>query len=358
MRPRLLFYTHALVGGGAERVWALAASGLHARGYDVAFAVDFEAPENRHLLPETIPYHVLGRGHVDSTRALARLLAEKRPQIAFAAIGASNVKLLAAKTLGRWRGATILSVHGRYAAESRLLGRATYLATPVTSRLSSRTIAVSEDLRHYLITQFRSDARRTVVIHNGVALPSASALPSREELAARPDVILAVGRLVPEKGFTSLVRAFARVRRSAQLIILGEGPERANLQHVIDSCGLKDRVELTGYVRDPGRFYATAKMLVLSSRTEAFGNVLVEAMGYGLPVVATRCGGPEEVLGNGVFGKLVPVDDDIGLSQAIESVLDAPGDPSAHRARANVFSLEHALDRFEALITQIPTSGQ
>lgn len=353
MQPRLLFYTHALVGGGAERVWALAAAGLHARGYDVAFAVDFDAPENRHLLPDSMPYHVLSRSHLGSIRMLANLLKDTQPQVAFSAIGASNAKLLAAKILARWRGSSVLSIHGRFAAESRLLGRATYLATPLTSRLSARTIAVSEDLRRYLVAKLWADARRTVTIHNGIAMPPADLVPTAHDLAARPDIVLAVGRLVPEKGFTTLVRAMAQVRHSARLIILGEGPERQRIEETIIAGGLKDRVELPGYVRDPGPFYTRAKMLALSSQTEAFGNVLVEALSYGLPVVATRCGGPEEILAGGIHGKLVPVDDAAALAQAIDECLPAAGDPVAHRARAEEFSLERALTRFEDLIRQI-----
>lgn len=357
MKPRLLFYTHALVGGGAERVWALAAAGLHARGYEVSFAVDFEADQNRHLIPQSMPYHVLGPSHLTSTRALAKLLKTTRPQAAFAAIGACNAKLLAAQALAHWRGSSVLSVHGRFAAESRFLGRATYLATPVTSRLSARTIAVSKDLQHYLVEHFWAAPHRTITIHNGIAMPPPELVPAGPELASRPDIVLAVGRLVPEKGFATLVRAMTRVRQSARLIILGEGPERQTIENTVATSGLNDRVELPGYIRDPGPLYSKAKMLALASQTEAFGNVLVEALAYGIPVVATRCGGPEEILDGGIHGALVPVDDEIALSQAIENCLEAPGDPVAHRARAEEFSLDRALDRFEDLIGQV-TSQQ
>jgi hypothetical protein len=107
-KRRLLFYTHALVGGGGERVWALVASGLSRRGHDVAFAVDFEAPENQHLVAPEIRQFVLGRGHATATRALGRILRAEQPDVAFSAIGVSNAKLLAAKVLSGWRGAAVL----------------------------------------------------------------------------------------------------------------------------------------------------------------------------------------------------------------------------------------------------------
>jgi glycosyltransferase involved in cell wall biosynthesis len=352
-RRRLLFYTHALVGGGGERVWALVASGLSRRGHDISFAVDFVAPENEQLIAPEVRRFTLGGGHGAAVRALADLLRTDGPDIAFSAIGASNLKLLAAKTISGWRGATVLSAHGRFNAESRLLGRANYLATPLTSRIASRTVVVSDDLRRYLIDHFHADARRVVTIHNGIALPPHEIVPDGSALAARENVVLGVGRLVAEKGFDTLVQAFAKSKRGKRLELFGEGPERARLEGLIDQLGLSPRAKLRGYMRDLSPVYAQGKMLALPSRSEAFGNVLVEALGHGLPVVATRSGGPDEVLAYGQHGRLVPVGDVGALTQAIDETLADPGDPAIHRARAEAFSLDHALDKFEQLIEDV-----
>ena len=352
-KRRLLFYTHGLVGGGGERVWALVASGLSKRGHDVAFAVDFIAQENEHLIAPEIRRFVLGASHGTAVRELSKVLQVAQAEVAFSAIGASNLKLLAAMALGGWRGAAVVSAHGRYDAEPRFLGRVNYAATPVTSRLASRTIAVSDDLRRYLIERFHARADRVETIHNGIALPPREAVPSAPGLAARANVVLGVGRLVPEKGFAALIEAVARAKTKPRLILLGEGPERSSLEHLIAICGLSDRVELRGYVKDLASIYAQGKMLVLPSRSEAFGNVIVEALGYGLPVVATRSGGPPEVLGDGAHGRLVAVDDIDAMAAAIDGTLADPGDPAKHRARAEDFSLEHALDRFEAVIESV-----
>lgn len=349
---KLLFYTHALVGGGAERVWALVAAGLFARGWDVTFGVDFAAPENEHLLPAGMKRMTFGRGHAGAVRALARHLKAERPRAAFAAVGASNLKLLLAKGLARWPGAAILSAHGRYDAEPRFLGRFTYASTVFTSRLAARTVAVSDDLRRYLIGRFRARADRVVTIPNAIHLPPAADVPDAAALAARDDVVLAIGRLVPEKDFPTLLKAVASARRAPRLIVLGEGPERAALEAEAAALGIAGRTSFRGYLNAPWPVFAEAKMLALSSRTEAFGNVLVEALGHGLPVVATRCGGPEEVLRGGRDGALVAVGDAAGLAAAIDAALADPGDPAVHRARAEAFSLDRALDRFEALIAE------
>jgi glycosyltransferase involved in cell wall biosynthesis len=352
-KRRLLFYTHGLVGGGGERVWALIASGLSRRGHEVAFVVDFTARENEHLIAPEIRQFVLGPNHGAATAALAKVLRQEQPQVAFSAIGASNLKLLAAKAMSWWRGAAVLSAHGRFDAEPRSFGRMNYAATAVTSRLSSRTIAVSDDLRRYLIERFHARPDRVVTIHNGIAMPARITLPDTRALAARENVVLGIGRLVPEKGFDVLIEAVAKSKSERRLIVLGEGPERARLEQLVVQRGLSDRVELRGYVNEPWPVFADAKMLALASRSEAFGNVIVEALAHGLPVVATRCGGPQEILEDGRFGRLVPVDDADAMARAIDETLGDPGDPSQHRARAEDFSLDRALDRFEILIEDI-----
>jgi glycosyltransferase involved in cell wall biosynthesis len=158
---------------------------------------------------------------------------------------------------------------------------------------------------------------------------------------------------VPEKGFDTLLRAIARSARRPHLIILGEGPERQTLEQLAASLGVAERVDFRGYLNEPWPVFREAKMLALASHTEAFGNVLVEAMAHGLPVVATRCGGPEEVLAEGRYGRLVAVGDDRALARAIDETLAEPGDPATRRVRAEEFSLDIALDRFEALIAEV-----
>lgn len=350
---RLLFYTHGLVGGGAERVWALVASGLLKRGWDVTFGVDFEDGANAGFLPADMKRVVFGRKHTAAIAEIARFLKAENPAVAFSAVGASNLKLMLARMRAGWRGAAVLSAHGRFDAEPRFLGRLTYRATPLTSRWAARTLTVSDDLRTYLVKRFRARPDRVTTIHNAIHLPPADHVPSTAELAARPDIVLAVGRMVPEKGFSTLIDALALTKPSTRLVILGDGPERAALEAQASALGIRDRIDFRGYLPEPWPAYREAKMLALPSWTEAFGNVLVEALGHGLPVVATRCGGPEEVLADGAHGMLVPPRDAKALAAAIDATLANPGDPAPRRARAEDFSIDRALDKFEALIAEI-----
>lgn len=345
--PAVLFYTHALVGGGAERVWAQTAAGLHARGYAVSFCVDWEAPENRHLLPPGVTIHVLGRNHLMAMWRLRRLLARHRFIAAFSAVGASNLKLLSAHILSLTRAKIVLSQHGFYAAEAGFLGRLGFHLTPVTSRVAASTIAVSQALRTDLIHRFWAAPDRVALIYNGIDLAPAAQTPDAAALRARPDHVLALGRLVPEKGHMDLLHAMTRLPDSVTLTIAGEGPERQRLEAAIETLGLGGRVSLPGYLIDPAPLYRQAKVLALPSHTEAFGNVVVEAMGHGLAVVATDSGGPKEILDQGRFGAIVPVGDPAAMANALKQALNDPGDPQARYARAGDFAAERVLDTFE-----------
>jgi PAS domain S-box-containing protein len=114
---------------------------------------------------------------------------------------------------------------------------------------------------------------------------------------------------------------------------------------------IADDVDVPGFVPNPLAYMARAAVFVLSSTWEGFGNVLVEALACGCPVVSTDCpSGPAEVLDHGRYGRLVPVGDEAAMAEAILATLDAPPDPVLLRARARMFSVDQALDRYLGLL--------
>jgi len=158
-------------------------------------------------------------------------------------------------------------------------------------------------------------------------------------------VILGVGRLVHQKNFSLLIKAFARVQRNrlSRLIILGDGKERDDLQRLVREYNLCDSVDLLGFVDNPYAYMTKADLLVLSSNTEGLPTVLIEALACGCPVVSTNCsGGPAEILEDGLYGPLVPVNDEEALAEAIISVLDSPPDPNWLKKRGMDFSVDKA----------------
>ena len=351
---KILFYTHALTGGGAERVWALLASGFARRGHDVIFAVDFEASNNASYLDSSVRMKVLGGNHLATARKLTRLIGAEKPDITLSAIGVSNLKhAIAALLTGRWRRA-IQSYHGYFESEPQWLSRIGYLLTPLTTRFFARSVSVSDGLHDYLLSRWRAAAGRTVRVYNPVLGGDRAPAPNAQALTRRAPVVLAVGRLVTYKNFTGLVRAFARVLpRDARLVILGEGPDEAAIRAQIAALGLGARVTLAGYVEQPWVHYSAARCLALSSDSESFGLVIVEALANGLAVVATDSHGPREILDHGRHGALVAHRDEAALALAISHALDNPGDPAPRIARAGVFSVEIGLDAYQALFEQI-----
>jgi len=143
--------------------------------------------------------------------------------------------------------------------------------------------------------------------------------------AQQPPVLLAVGRLSFQKDYTTLIRAFYKVRqqRSVRLLILGEGEERSRLEELVRELGLNEDVKLPGFVHNPYAFMKRASCLVLPSLFEGFGNVLVEALAMGCPVVSTDCpSGPAEILQGGKWGLLVPIGDHEAMAGAILAELE------------------------------------
>lgn len=356
---KLLFYTHGLVDGGGERLWACLATAFHQRGYPVVFVQDFEADDNKHNLDPAIPVYTLGRNHLAATRRLADVLKAEQPSISLSAVGASNIKMMAALRLSKVNTQAILTYHGFKEWQTGALSFLTYAALPMLSGRAAKTVAVSAGLREQLVERWGAKPGKTVCIHNPVFFPPVAVLPTATELAAREDVILAVGRMVAEKDFITLLRAFARLNRpKARLIILGKGPQQAKLETEIARLGIGDRVEMPGYCREPWNHYARAKCFVSSSISEPFGNVVVEAMAYGLPVVATACDGPQEILKHGLHGRIVSIGDHVQLAHAIADTLDAPGDPSLRARRADEFSFKVRVPAYEALVEDVLAHDQ
>ena len=176
----------------------------------------------------------------------------------------------------------------------------------------------------------------------------------------QPPVVLGAGRLTIQKDFPTLIRAFALVRaqRRARLMILGEGEERPKLEALVRELGLEEDMALPGFAGNLYAYMARAAVFVLSSRWEGFGNVLVEAMALGTPVVSTDCpSGPAEILERGKWGKLVPVGDIVALSAGVVAELDNPSLSDVAR-RAQDFSLDRIVGQYLELLLSVSNVAQ
>ncbi len=162
-------------------------------------------------------------------------------------------------------------------------------------------------------------------------------------------LFLSVGELCHRKGFDTLLRAFARVRaqRPCRLMILGRGGAREALLALAAELGVKDAFALPGYCTNPYAYMAHADLFAFTSRWEGLGFVLIEALAVGTPVVSTDCpSGPREVLADGRYGPLVPVDDDAALAQAMIATLDHPLPSERLREAARPYGIEASTDAY------------
>lgn len=172
-----------------------------------------------------------------------------------------------------------------------------------------------------------------------------------------PPVILGAGRLVQQKDFPTLLRAFARVRqqRRVRLIILGKGPLRADLETLARTLGVAADVALPGFVDNPSAYMVHAAVFALSSAWEGLPGVVIEALAVGCPVVSTDCpSGPAEILAGGTYGRLVPVGDSTALAAALSATLDAPPSRDRLQRRAQAFSIDRVMDRYVEVLFPEP----
>jgi glycosyltransferase involved in cell wall biosynthesis len=359
MGQRIAFFTRDLAGGGVGRVIVNLAKGFADRGHavDVVLARR-RGPYLAQLAPEV---RVIDFG-VSRTLwcmpGLVRYLHRERPRALIACADGANVIALWAKRLAGGRTRLLISTHTDISHTARQARQARGRVIPHFARRfygwADDVIAVSEGVANELAAVTHLDRERIRVIYNPVDIPAIQKL-AREPVShpwfgrGQPPVILSAGRLSGAKDYPTLIRAFEhlRGRRSARLLILGEGEERPALETLVSELGCEAEVGLPGFVANPYPFMAAAAVFVLSSAWEGFGNVLIEAMALGTPVVSTNCpGGPAEILDHGRHGRLVPVGDVGALAHAVEEVLDAAPPANGGLDRAARFSTERVVAEY------------
>lgn len=198
-------------------------------------------------------------------------------------------------------------------------------------------------------------------IPNSVVFPAAVNAGAPKRSDANAHTAIAMGRLVPQKGFDLLLEAFARVagrHPDWSIKVLGKGPLKGQLEAQAESLGLKDRVSFVGAVSDPFPVLRAADLFVFPSRFEGFGNALVEAMACGLPVISFDCpAGPSDIIRHRVDGVLVPPEDVTGLASAMDNLMSdaAEREKLARRAPEVLtrFSLERVLTMWDQLFMDI-----
>lgn len=359
---RIAIILPSLRGGGAERVMVTLAKGFVAQGIKVDMVL--VKKEGPYLKDVGDSIRIVD---LKSSRALFCLpklilyLREHRPDTVLSALSHVNVITLIARMLSRVSTRIVVSEHNNFSASNL---NALFLRTRCMIYLmrffyphANTVVAVSRGVADDLAAALHVPKKSIQVVYNPIVTP-AVVQGSLEPLdhpwfdSGEPPVILGVGRFVLQKDFPLLIRAFARVRaqRETRLMILGEGVLRSELEALVQELDLKKDILLPGFIANPYAYMRRAGLFVLSSRWEGFGNVLVEAMVCGTPVVSTDCpSGPSEILENGKWGRLVPVGDVDAMAAAINAALVDPVRHDVAR-RAADFGLDGAVASYKRVL--------
>ena len=299
---------------------------------------------------------MLRRRAIERALRLSVYVQREKPEILFANLRASEFAVFYAVRVDRSRSfpPVVPVAHGVEAPGSHHARRRQMLMPSV-----AHVVAVSRGVSESIAIATKVPQEQLSVIYNPTDL-----LTIRQRAQEVPDhpwfddegppVVLAAGRLVSVKDFPTLIEAFRRLLadRPYRLLVLGDGPMRGELEDQVSALGLEANVSLPGWVENPYSFMARASLFVLSSRQEALGNVLIEALACGCRAISTDCpGGPAEILQDPNL--LVPVGDPDALARRMRQVLARPPDRAVQRAKAARFSAERTIAQYDELISRI-----
>lgn len=395
LKPRLAVFMPSLTGGGAERVLLQVASGIAERGYEVDLLLSrVKGTHEAGIPPGLAPVRLArcsemrgramaaaaaGKAWPDLLKpvilpaksswalrylpALTRYLEERRPVAMLSANSWPNLVALWARRLAAVETRIVVSERVHLSERvTQLNGKWRWRHLPGLIHANypeaDGIIAVSQGVADDLMQAADLAPGSAVAVQNPVVTPELLAKaeePNSDPWFAEgnPPVVLAVGRLHPQKDFPTLLRAFARARavRPLRLIVLGEGAERGRLERLAEDLGIAEDVRLPGFAANPFSYMSRAAVFVLSSAYEGLPGVLIQALACGCPSVSTDCpSGPAEILENGRLGCLVPVGDDGALAEGILNTLQSPADRAQLRKKGLDFAADPAIERYLSIM--------
>lgn len=351
---KILVLINALAGGGAERVVQTLTSDWAARGHDVTVAtlenektIELESGVEHVTLPlDGLSVGVLKLPMlIVQAVALIRAVDRQNPHLVVSFLPRANLVNVLSAQMGPSRPVVISerTVSEALYSNGGLRGAIMLWAIRRLYPLADKAVCLSDAVSASLVRLGLSD-QKVETIYN----PQDLRLIRRQAQEGSPlqpggRFIVTVGRLVEQKDYPTMLRAFGRLSGDVDvdLVIIGEGAQRKRLEEMAADLGIPNRVHFTGWIDNPFPIVAQAELFVSSSAIEGFGNVIVEAMALGLPVVCTDAvGGPSEILEDGEHGFLVPVGDDEALAARVADLL---GDQRMRQQYVNR-SLERAQD--------------
>jgi glycosyltransferase involved in cell wall biosynthesis len=297
-RYKILLLIPHLGGGGAEQVMALLARGLSRDKYEMHLGLITQPAPEPGVVPPWVSVHAFEAPRIRSSAlALLRLIRRLQPDVILSGIAHLNFLVLLLKPFFPKKTRVIVRQNATISAALAYGGlpRYTGLLYRMLYRHADHVICQSKAMAEDMAEVLGAHNASITVLPNPVDLEGIRAAANGPSQWNSPGPhLLAVGRLSSEKGFDLLLEAMAQIRKlfpTADLTILGSGPEQDRLQAQSHALALDEAVRFAGYVPKPYGFYRDATLFVLSSRHEGMSNALLEAAAGGLPVVATPASG-------------------------------------------------------------------
>ncbi len=349
-RVRVLYLSHEFNVGGAEEMVLNLVRHLPGDRYEpIVCAIHAPGPVGKEIEATGKPFRTLGRTpgvfHPLAVGTIYQYLRETQPDIV-------HTFLLTASLYGRFAAiaarvpiviGTEVNIYQRKRREHAFAERLLMAGTDAV-------VASAESVKEFYVKQVGADPDRVEVIYNAVDFGALATGAPRDLLRTRlglPSNALVAGviaRLTEQKGHRFLIDALAQTPGldALHLLVIGDGPLRAELQKQAATLGIADRVSFLGSRRDLGDLLSTMDIFVLPSLWEGLPLSLVLAMGAGLPVVGTAVAGVPEVVQHGSTGSIVPPGDANALGRALLALIESPGE----RLRLGAAAREYVLPRF------------
>ncbi|WP_374276690.1 glycosyltransferase [Azonexus sp.] len=320
-------------GGGAERVMVTLANTFASSGHRVDLLLG--SAEGEYLSEVASAVNIVNfnvRRAVSCLFPLLKYLREKKPDAILSALNYINIISIIAHKLARSTSRLVVSERNTLVClKCGWVNKLIYHLISILYPAANSVISVTKEGAVELIDAFNLSSEKVYSISNPLEVNRIKELSkspfSHPWLESnQPPIVLAVGRLSPQKNFSALIQAFSilRSQRLAHLVILGEGPLRGKLESQINDLGLQNDVLMPGFVENPFKWMARCKIFVLSSDHEGYPNVLIQAMACGAKIISTNCPtGPYEILEGGRLGTLVAVGDVVALGAAMIKEIDS-----------------------------------
>ncbi|NCC88353.1 MAG: glycosyltransferase [Clostridia bacterium] len=364
MEKKICITSPSMVGGGAEKVAANLANYFCSIGYDIDLVLFHKTGPYLRSIDKKINIVDLNLNFVRNALVtgyilpVRKYLKESKPDILLSVIRSTNI-IWGLASYGLKLNTRIVFREANTTEGilgSSFIKKYAYLmGMKLSYKQAEMIIANSQDTLNDLIKEKIIGKTPYAVIPNPV-LPENYLELSNQGITDfkwpvnKYKIVLGVGRLHKQKNFKLLVNSFKILLNqipSARLVIIGEGEEKAELNQFISNLGLNDYVTILDFKSNIFPYFRAADLFALSSHYEGFGNVIVEALSVGTPVVATNCpGGPKMILENGKYGMLVKPDDENAFAEALLITLRDPPPKELLIKRAQDFTVRKIAKRY------------